>query len=55
MMGLSLWARGVWLNWLIETVEEVLRHTRVKEFVRHTREASNVIAIKRGGNTAGRF
>ncbi len=34
--------------WLIETMEEVLRHIGVEEFVRSTREASNVIIVKRG-------
>jgi hypothetical protein len=41
--------------WLIETMEEVLRHIGVEEFVRSTREASNVVTVKRGGNRAGHF
>jgi hypothetical protein len=41
--------------WLIVTIEEVLRSTVVEEFVRSTREASNEVTVKRGGNRAGRF
>jgi hypothetical protein len=41
--------------WLIEMVEEVMRFTRVEEYVRSTREASNVVTIKRGGNRASCF
>jgi hypothetical protein len=36
-------------------MEEVLRHIGVEEFVRSTREASNVVTVKRGGNRAGHF
>jgi hypothetical protein len=40
---------------LIETIEDVLRSFGVEEFIGTTREASNAVIVKRGGNKSERF
>jgi hypothetical protein len=39
----------------VATVEEALRNSRIKEFVKSTWEASKVLSVRRGGNRIGRF